>query len=764
MKIQFGKLFKLWAPIAALTLSGNLLLGQAKDDKDEVIVLDPFKITGESTKGWGATESLGGTRILTSILDTPMSIAVITKDLMDTVGAHSGFDSLRWVAGLGPAAQSDIGAYSLRGQLPRGTDTGVVDGLPAGDGQPAESEFIERWEVIKGAAGTLFGDHNLGGLVNRVYKRPLQTRQTVLGTSFSSIGNTIQGTIDTTGPIDRKGQLTYRAVGILRSGETSLGDKDDRKRGFYGTIEYAPQGSASKIWARYENYDYRIYEYTTSGIIDGGGKNFYDAGLGRRYTRPWSKHVPHYVNKYYEFGFSSKISGSLGEWNARFVARYIDALNLPTTPIMTTNGWQFLDKNGAVVGELLGPNVSPTEIRWSDKTWVDVRSSDTRASTLNGRSQRRLLFFDLVGAFNTGPLRHNMILYTQTADNQSISQQWFYTIKPEFGGSRFRNNLNIANAFSLINPVFVKDPFQQILPDSKVLVGNDRAEDTRYNAGIQDNIYFWDNRVLFVGGLRYDYVQDRGTRNLITKTESPNQQKSNVVNKLSVVVKPFANRGVAFFLNRSETFTPLFGELVVGSGIPFKNQVGISKEVGVKLEVFDQRLILTASYFEAEVQNLTIFLFNPATGFNEYQQRGVSPSKGWDLDATWTINDNWNVLVALSDVESKDFRGLFLRNVMNGFNYRTLVRWSAPSMGKLKGFSCGAGVVTLSDRVDATNRFTEPGYNQYEAFAAYARGKWVVQVNLKNLSDVIGTQSLTGRYTQWVNEPRSFELSTRYKF
>src|SRR5690606_34391329 len=102
--------------------------------------------------------------------------------------------------------------------------------------------------------------------------------------------------------------------------------------------------------------------------------------------------------------------------------------------------------------------------------------------------------------------------------------------------------------------------------------------------------------------------------------------------KYGVVGKPV--RGVSLFYNYSETFIPKFGtynrypDLAV---LPLENQHGVMDEFGVKLDLFDARLVATASWFDITLDNNTASgpTLNgvPTTIFLANQR-----IKGWEAD------------------------------------------------------------------------------------------------------------------------------------
>ncbi len=753
--------------IVASLFCGSTLFGQAVPapaaepaTDDKVIVLDPWSVTGTTAVGYGSTQSVGGSRINLPILDVPMSIIPVNRELMDDVGAADAYDALRFVSGMGPASTVSINSMTLRGIETRANSFNVLDGLPGG-GIEQETEFIDRYEVVKGAAGTLYGDHSLGGLINRVYKRPLTRPQTTIKGSYRDIGNTWQSSLDHTGPIDRDGQLAYRVVGVVRDGETKTGGADS-KTALYGTVQYAPKDTRTNVWLRFERRTVDTGHETPGVFYDGAGNSSLPyLGVERR-TVPINNDEER-TFAYYEFGYSSSFSGLLGDWDVRLVGRYFQDKNVAQPAIIPT-GYTFLDANGNSLGSIATAANPATQPSFTNVPWTDIRLTN-HVSRVNGPSDSKSWgwFLDFTGSFDTGPLAHRMIVYAQSTGSRSHSQFTNLRLKSEFGGSASTGNLNLANAFSVINPVYRRADLS--LFENPVLATNNKGGGERFNFGIQDNVYLWDQRLLLVAGARYDFVRNNASRNLITNVSGNSQSTTNWVYKAAAVVKPFENRGVAFFLNYAETFEPRFGELVAGSGIPFKNLEGTSEEAGVKFELLEARLIATASYFNNELANNPIRIFNPATGLDEFRQEGITPIKGWEVDLSYLINDNWTILVGLSDVDSRNPSGLRLRNVQNEFNYKFLLKYTGSKGGALEGFTVGASAVSIGDRFgDNPNTFVTRGYTTVDAFLGYSVRNWRFQFNVYNALDEEGVVSSIFQALALANDPRNFRFSVQYDF
>ena len=143
---------------------------------EEAPTLEEVVVTGQSGGGEGpayaAQESRTATKTRTLLLETPQAVSVVTRKLIEDEGVQDLEGALRNVAGVSVGGYyNEWDYYRIRGFDASNTNT-YLDGLLA-DGAPYEEIWgLERIEVIKGPASTLFGQGPLGGFVNLVSKRP----------------------------------------------------------------------------------------------------------------------------------------------------------------------------------------------------------------------------------------------------------------------------------------------------------------------------------------------------------------------------------------------------------------------------------------------------------------------------------------------------------------------------------------------------------------------------------------------------------------
>ncbi|MFT4116282.1 TonB-dependent siderophore receptor [Bradyrhizobium sp.] len=172
-----------------------------------------------------------GSKTDTPILETPQSITVVTREQMTAQGARSVAEALRYEPGV--VAETRVGDrfdnVFIRGFGGFGANANYLhfwDGLRVPRGvsyaMPSIDPFLlERVEILRGPASVLYGQNNLGGMVNLISKSPSATPQGEVLTRFGD-HNRIEGGFDVSGPITQDGQLLYRLIGLGRKADTDV--------------------------------------------------------------------------------------------------------------------------------------------------------------------------------------------------------------------------------------------------------------------------------------------------------------------------------------------------------------------------------------------------------------------------------------------------------------------------------------------------------------------------------------------------------------
>ena len=177
---------------------------------DSIISASPELADGP-VQGYRATRSASATRTDTALSEIPQAISVIPSAVLDDLGSHSVERALDFAGGV--SRQNNFGGLTLYEYSVRGFTTSAFykDGFSANRGYPStpDAANIERIEVLKGPAASLYGRGDPGGTVNIVTKKPQAERFARLQTSAGS-WDRYRSALDVNTPLDEQGDLLAR--------------------------------------------------------------------------------------------------------------------------------------------------------------------------------------------------------------------------------------------------------------------------------------------------------------------------------------------------------------------------------------------------------------------------------------------------------------------------------------------------------------------------------------------------------------------------
>ena len=165
------------------------------------------------------SDDASATRTDSAVHDTPQSISIVTRDALEDTGATRLTDALDYAGGVGRG--NNFGGQGLTGYTVRGFTSGEFyrNGFPVNRGYPnaPDAYNIERVEVLRGPASTLYGRNDPGGTFNVVSKQPQAKSHLAVGSQLDDQGMQ-RGTLDATGALDEEQRLTYRWRQLPRQG------------------------------------------------------------------------------------------------------------------------------------------------------------------------------------------------------------------------------------------------------------------------------------------------------------------------------------------------------------------------------------------------------------------------------------------------------------------------------------------------------------------------------------------------------------------
>jgi iron complex outermembrane receptor protein len=232
---------------AMIVLAGlpGAAMAQQADAVGELVVTAPNYVPTTTT----------GSKVATSILETPQSVTVINRDQIDVLHWTSLQQVVRYTAGVtgenfGPDARYDW--LTLRGFAP----IQYIDGLQAPIGSVTnvgtDLYGFQSVEILKGPSSGLYGSTPPGGIVNMTSRRP---ERVAGGELVGSVGNydlkQIQG--DATGPLSDA--VSYRLTGLYRDSGSIVDFEKDRRGFLSGALKWDIDAATSLTLLGYYQKD-----------------------------------------------------------------------------------------------------------------------------------------------------------------------------------------------------------------------------------------------------------------------------------------------------------------------------------------------------------------------------------------------------------------------------------------------------------------------------------------------------------------------------
>lgn len=212
------------------------------------VTLAPVQVSaagiGMNTEGTNSytTGSMNtATRLGLSIRETPQSVSVITRQMIDDMGLESLTDVVNTVTGVtAKSFDSSRSGFSARGF---DIDNYQIDGVPttwtagwaAGESQ-MDTVIYDRIEVVRGASGLISGAGNPSAAINLVRKKADNKEFTGHASVSTGSWDRYQGTVDISTPLNEAGTVRGRVVGSYLDERSFIDLLENEKTVFYGTL------------------------------------------------------------------------------------------------------------------------------------------------------------------------------------------------------------------------------------------------------------------------------------------------------------------------------------------------------------------------------------------------------------------------------------------------------------------------------------------------------------------------------------------------
>ena len=737
-----------------------------------------------------------------STVTTELLESQIVTNFDDAIVNATGISKL-WEA-TGRAPGEGTGYFSTRGYA---TQPELVDGMPGFTFSAIDPSYIERIEVIKGPAATLFGSTvtSIGGLINVVTKKPYEG----LGGSFTYTAgafNMHRATLDLNTPIGKNDNIFFRINGSF------LNQDSWQDAGFRNTFFVAPSLSY-RVNNRLNvslGVEYSRTEQTNPSML------FVRRGIPLASTDVNQMGVD--PNKSFT---SDDVTLTSPILNTRAIADYKLSDNWTSQTIFANTHseafgyYQYMVEGAAaafgVLQALQGvPGID--EILFESQSLLATDAFARIFDKRDGSGTKYNLQQNFTGDFRLGKMRNRMVIgldYVNRSTKSSVKNgnptlvntptfaTLLQTIQgleslgavpentalglglqlssfPYFDGIFTADGRVIPNSFTP-NATYTPNIAQLDAIFSELPAINIETGSVTYAAYVSNVLNITDNLTAHIG-LRLDHFDQEGDKNNplddFTKTTfSPNA---------GIVYQPLPNK-LTLFTNYQTGFVnnnPVVNQ--DGSVQNFEPTKARQFEGGVKTNFLSGKLNMGISYYHITVNNTLnidprIPLFPNSIALAEVISQGLefeintSPIKGLNLRASYSYNDK-KTTDAFSETTNTQYDELENRRPEDAgpahvYNMWVDYKFEFTDNTFLKNLGVGAGFIGASEHITMNNgvtgQFTLPSYTIFNLGLYYNMEKIRVGLKVNNLTNEI---YYNGWSTINAQAPRTILGTVSYKF
>jgi len=263
--------------------------------------------------------SKGATGLSLDIKDTPQSISVVGRELMDDFGTNNLNDALKLATGISVEEwETNRTNYTARGFDIKNTQIDGV-GMPNNWGivtGAMDSAGYEKLEVIRGANGLLTGVGNASGTINYVRKRPTNNAQGYVTLTRGSYDDN-RAEIDYSTPFTEDAEWAGRVVAVREMEDSYLRGLHNDRQYLYGVIDgQLTENSTLTAGYSYQNADTtgNMWGALVLGYSDGTQAEF-DRSVST--TQDWTYWDTNTTTAFLEYSY--KLSAN---WEAKLTYNY----------------------------------------------------------------------------------------------------------------------------------------------------------------------------------------------------------------------------------------------------------------------------------------------------------------------------------------------------------------------------------------------------------------------------------------------------------
>ncbi|MDA1069749.1 MAG: TonB-dependent receptor, partial [Verrucomicrobia bacterium] len=706
------------------------------------------------------------TGMRTSLMNVPMSINVITSEFLEDSLVGNFEEAMDYNSSITQTGRNNSGNarganFSIRGFRNRNL---LTDGVTGGQNIP--TQMIDRIEIVKGP-NTLYGQSDPGGLVNVITKTPKAEDGGKVAFSAGNNGR-YGGTADITTHA-MNGKLGLRFLGEYRKSEGwRWVDGDERKfMGLSGNYQFAEktQGTFNIAKNRVDGFPTQRATWSFEEVptdLNGDGDTTdpapYPGGIAEARAR--------YNNTFIPDEFVSSTAGNVYHSDSDFLS--LGLLHTFSEYFNLQYKYNFYDTQQDLSFREFNTFRASDGRTDSNMTWQDDHRRD-EVHTING-------LIDI----ETGDVRHQILVGARKSDRIN-GGEGAYRLRAVNGAENARLRVIEAKTGKKFRDFLYK---QEILDGVKIWEDdvasptelreygvrtnqNDRSYEDFTTIYLTDNIFFMDDRLNILAGVRHNSTNQKSYA--LGGAQIGNGIDASDTNfQLGGVYRITPNLSV--FVNSADAFEPN-SATNADTGELYDPQTSKAIEAGVKfVDLFDGKVSGSVALFKIEKENVFRSDYNPVTFKNDFVLT-ADESKGFEVELFVSPIENWEIVVgysyidaAVSGAQNPELEGLRLEGAAP--HRFTLFNNYTFGEGPVEGLRIGGGVVWADGPIPQfgtpNNALVfEDGYTIIDLFARYPTmiGDQPVTfgINIDNATDEIFVRSRAA-----TNESRQILFSASF--
>ena len=686
-------------------------------------------LTTESTGSYTTGATSTATKLPLSLRETPQSVSVVTRQLMDDQHLSTLSEVLTFTPGIS-SNHRDSERYSF---YSRGFEIQnfQYDGIPsqiANESQQfigplSDMALYDRVEVVRGATGLMSGAGTPSATINLVRKRPTKDFQAHIA-GEAGAWDRYRSEVDVSGPLTETGNVRGRFVAAYQKQKSFVDWYKQDKRVMYGALDIDLNDTTTlRTSLDYQNND-------ANGTSYGHIPLFYNTGRQTNFSRSFNPATRSSYMDNTSYNFTTMLDHKLdNDWS----------LKTAYSHQYSYRKGQGASASGGYPDPVTGQGAGAFIYRLDS-----YQTQDTLDVYANGPFQLGGREHELVVGASTSRTHLNFPNYSSTLAGQDN----------DYG--------DVDNIFTWDGRQYGRRAYNE--------VGG--AVTTLQQTGVYGALRLKPiDPLTIILGTRLSWWKQ-----LDEVTDYAPYSKNTDKTKKTGVVTPYA--GIIYDLNDTysvyASYTSIFLPQTfykTASGGSLAPLEGDNYEIGLKGEFFDGALNASIALFDIEQKNTAADSGNDATGKTVYKAIAGTTTRGVETEISGEVAAGWNVFGGYTYREShaKDGERVQVNQPINLFKLGTSYRLP----GALNRLTVGGNVTWQSEMYATTQtNYTGPYYKAVQdpfavvgLLANYQVDEHLsVGLNVNNLFDKkyydgMGTFN-SGSY----GEPRNAVVNAKWKF